>query len=144
MRMRVFLAMVIALAIAISATAQTTNGTISGRVLDPQGAALPGATVTAKSPNLQGSRAAVTSVNGDYILTGLPSGPYTITFSLAGFTTQTKNVVLAPTQVLPLEVTLGVAPVSEEITVVASSGDALTKTAPVSYTHLTLPTILRV
>ena len=86
-----------------------------------QGAALPGATATAKSPNLQGSREAVTSENGDYILTGLPSGPYTITFSLAGFQTQTRNVVLAPTQVLPLEVTLGPAQVTEEVTVV---GDA--------------------
>ena len=105
MRLRIVLAVIGVLALAAGATAQTTTGTISGRVLDTQGAALPGATVTAKSPNLQGTREAVTSENGDYILTGLPSGPYTISFSLAGFQTQTRNVVLAPTQVLPLEVT---------------------------------------
>ena len=99
MRVRFVLAVFVVLAIAAGAAAQTTTGTISGRVLDVQGAALPGATATAKSPNLQGSREAVTSENGDYILTGLPSGPYTITFSLAGFQTQTRNVVLAPTQV---------------------------------------------
>ncbi len=71
-------------------------------------------------------------MNGDYIFTGLPSGPYTIAFSLSGFETQTRNVVLAPTQVLPLEVTLGVAAVSEEVTVVGSSADTLTRTAQIA------------
>jgi carboxypeptidase family protein len=132
MSVRVVLAAIIVLAIGVGASAQTTTGTISGRVLDVQGAALPGATVTAKSPNLQGSRDTVTSANGDYILTGLPSGPYTITVSLSGFQAQTRNVVLAPTQVLPLEVTLGPAPVSEEITVVGRSADPLTKTAQIA------------
>ena len=132
MRVRIVLASIAVLAIAAAAAAQTTTGTISGRVLDVQGAALPGATATAKSPNLQGSREAVTSENGDYILTGLPSGPYTITFSLSGFQTQTRNIVLAPTQVLPLEVTLGPAQVTEEVTVVGSSADTLTKTAQIA------------
>ena len=132
MRLRIVLAMIGVLALAASATAQTTTGTISGRVLDVQEAALPGATVTATSPNLQGSREAVTSGNGDYILTGLPSGPYTISFSVSGFQTQTRNVVLAPTQVLPLEVRLGPAQITEEVMVVASSGDALTKTSQIA------------
>ena len=96
MRLRIVLAVIVVLALAAGAAAQTTTGTISGRVLDTQGAALPGAIATATSPNLQGTREAVTSENGDYILTGLPSGPYTITFSMSGFQTQTRNVVLAP------------------------------------------------
>jgi len=132
MRVRIVLAVIVAVAVAASAAAQTTTGTISGRVLDVQGAALPGATVTAKSPNLQGTREAVTSANGDYILTGLPSGPYTISFALSGFQTHTRNVVLAPTQVLPLEATLGPAQVTEEVTVVASSADTLMKTAQIA------------
>src|SRR5262245_1970267 len=132
MRVRTVLAAIVALTIAAGVTAQTTTGTISGRVLDVQGGSLPGATVTAKSPNLQGARETVTSENGDYILTGLPSGPYTITITLSGFETQTRNVVLAPTQVLPLEVKLGPAQVSEEVTVVASSADTLQKTAQIA------------
>jgi outer membrane receptor for ferrienterochelin and colicin len=132
MRVRIMLAVIAAMGIAAGAAAQTTNGTISGRVLDVQGGALPGATATATSPNLQGSREAVTSENGDYILTGLPSGPYTITFSLSGFQPQTRAVVLAPTQVLPLEVRLGPAQVTEEVTVVGKSADPLTKTAQIA------------
>ena len=36
---------------------------------------MPGVTVSVESPNLQGIRTAVTSENGDYIFTLLPSGP---------------------------------------------------------------------
>ena len=49
----------------------------------------------------------MTSENGDYVLTGLPSGTYTIVFDLSGFETVTKTVALAPTQNLPLDVQLG-------------------------------------
>jgi len=56
-------------AFAAAATAQTTNGTISGHVVDDQGLALPGVTVNASSPNMQGVRTVISSENGDYILT---------------------------------------------------------------------------
>ena len=49
MFVRILQATIVVLIVAASAAAQTTTGTISGRVLDAQGAALPGATVTAKS-----------------------------------------------------------------------------------------------
>ncbi len=132
MRARIVLAAIAVLTLAAAAAAQTTTGSISGRVVDVQDVALPGATVTAKSPNLQGAREAVTSENGDYILSGLPSGPYTISVSLAGFQTHTRSVVLAPTQVMPLEVKLGPAGVTEEVTVVGSSADTLMKTAQIA------------
>ena len=129
MRVRTVLAVICLLALAGSAAAQSTTGTISGRVVDADQLPVPGATVAAASPNLQGSREAVTSENGDYILTGLPSGVYTVTFTLAGFQPQTRTLTLAPTQVLPLEVTLGPAQVSEVVQVVGRSADVLTETA---------------
>ena len=132
MRARIVLAAIAVMTLAAGAAAQTTTGTISGRVLDVQGGVLPGATATATSPNLQGTRETVTSENGDYILTGLPSGPYTLTFSLAGFETRTRTVVLAPTQTLPVEVRLGPAQVTEEVVVVARAADPLTKTAQIA------------
>src|SRR5437867_10196209 len=75
-------------------SAQSTNGTISGHVADSQGLALPGVTVTAESPNLQGVRSVVTSEIGDYVINQLPSGVYTITFELSGFQRQQKTVSL--------------------------------------------------
>ena len=76
---------VAALVVSRSAAAQTATGTISGHVVDAQNLSIPGVTITVVSPNLQGSRTAITSTNGDYILPLLPPGQYTITFELSGF-----------------------------------------------------------
>jgi len=120
------------LAVAGVATAQTTNGTISGHVADAQGLALPGVTVNASSPNLQGVRTAVTSANGDYVLPLLPSGTYLITFELSGFELVKKTVALAPTQNLPLNAELGPAAITETVNVVGRTADVLVQTTTVA------------
>ena len=74
------------------AAAQTTTGTISGRIVDSQGLALPGVTVTVAGPNLQGTLTAVSAENGDYIVPRVPPGTYTVTFELSGFERQQKPV----------------------------------------------------
>ena len=115
------------------AAAQTTTGTITGRVVDGQGLSVPGVTVNAEGPNLQGVRTAVTSENGDYILPQLPPGTYTVTFELSGFERQQKTVALAPTQTLPLERRRwGRRRSRETVNVVGSSADVLTQTAQVA------------
>ena len=115
------------------AVAQTTSGTISGHVADSQGLALPGVTVNAESPNLQGIRVVTTSQNGDYIVTLLPPGLYSVSFELSGFQQQKKTVNLAPTQALPLDITLGPAAVSEAVNVVGTvSANVLMQTAQVA------------
>jgi Carboxypeptidase regulatory-like domain/TonB dependent receptor-like, beta-barrel/TonB-dependent Receptor Plug Domain len=101
--------------------AQVPTGTISGRVTDQDGAVVPGASVTATSPNLQGSRTVVTSPNGDYSIPLLPPGDYRITFELPGFQSQTRSLSLGATESVPLDVTLAVAPVSETVTVVGQA-----------------------
>jgi carboxypeptidase family protein/TonB-dependent receptor-like protein len=129
---RTWLVIAATLAAVATAAAQTTGGTISGHVADSQGLALPGVTVNAASPNLQGVRSVTTSANGDYIFSALPSGTYTISFELSGFQTQQKTVTLAPTQVVPLDVTLGVASLTETVNVVGQTADVLTRTAQVA------------
>ena len=52
---------VLALVFASPAVAQTTTGSIVGKVTDSQGLAVPGATVTLSGPNLQGTRTAITN-----------------------------------------------------------------------------------
>ena len=52
------------------------TSTIVGRVIN-EGQGLPGVTVTAKSPALQGTRTAVTSTNGDFVFPNVPPGDYT-------------------------------------------------------------------
>ena len=132
MKAIVWLAVVGVIFIAAPAAAQSTTGTISGRVVDSQGLALPGVTVTATSPNLQATRETVTSENGDYILTLLPPGTYRLVFELAGFQRIERSVGLAPTQNLPLPIEMGVAGVTEAVQVVGRAADVLTQTSQVA------------
>src|SRR5262245_52375981 len=113
------------------ASAQTTTGTVTGRVVDKDGLPLPGVTITIEGPTLQGTATVVSSENGDYVIPLLPPGTYKVAFQLSGFERQEKTVNLAPTQTLPVNVTLGIAGVTETVAVVAAS-TVLTQTAQVA------------
>src|SRR5713101_722464 len=70
-------------------------GIITGTVQSADGLSLPGVTVTATSPALQGQRTAVTDVNGVYFIKGLPAGTYTVSFEIASFkTAKQENIEL--------------------------------------------------
>ena len=123
---------VAALLIAAAAHAQSTTGTIAGRIADGQGLGVPGVSVIATSPNLQGSREAVTSESGEYLIALLPPGTYTLRFELSGFGTQEGTVTLSPTQRLPLDVTMGPAAVQETVQVVGNTANVLAQTSQVA------------
>ncbi len=114
------------------AGAQSTVGTIRGHITDAGGLSVPGATVTVTSPNLQGSRTTVSSENGDYILTLLPPGQYRTTFELTGFQRVERDISLAPTQVLPLDVVISPEKIEERIDVVGTATNVLARTAQVA------------
>ncbi|HEX8029019.1 MAG TPA: carboxypeptidase regulatory-like domain-containing protein [Vicinamibacterales bacterium] len=121
------LALLVVLAAATHVFAQgNPTGSIIGHVTDADGLAIPGVTVTAVSPALQGSRIAVTSANGDYIIPFLPAGSYEVTFEIQSFGTakRTINLKLAETQ--PLNMELAVATVAETVTVTAAATDLAT------------------
>ena len=63
---------------AACAQSQATSGDIEGRVLDPQGAVVPGATVTATNQGTGLEKSAVTDSDGNYRLVLLPPGTYTV------------------------------------------------------------------
>ena len=115
-----FLIALCVVALALPALAQNPTGTLTGRASDDKGEALPGVTVTVASPALQGTRSAVTSINGDYIFRFLPPGDYTIKFELQGFSTleTTKKISAAQTATVNAEMPL--AQVAEEVTVTGS------------------------
>src|SRR4051812_44122066 len=86
-RLTFLFAAVIALcAIAATASAQITTGTVSGTVKDPQGAIVPGATVTLTS-DTRGTRLAdvVTNESGDFTFVNVPPDRYTVAIALQGF-----------------------------------------------------------
>jgi len=73
---------------AVTVRAQQQNGAIAGVVKDASGSVMPGVTVEAASPALiEKTRSVVTDETGSYRLIDLRPGPYTVTFSLTGFST---------------------------------------------------------
>src|SRR3954469_3841106 len=69
------------------------TGTITGSVQSADGLTLPGVTVTASSPALQGQRSATTDVNGVYFIKGLPPGTYSVAFEISSFKPAHKDNV---------------------------------------------------
>ncbi|HYN01976.1 MAG TPA: carboxypeptidase-like regulatory domain-containing protein, partial [Vicinamibacteria bacterium] len=79
------LAIVAALFAPLPASAQTLYGSITGTVTDPQGAPIPGVTVTAANTGTGLSVSAVTDAKGSYTFRNLPPGAYDLNASLEGF-----------------------------------------------------------
>ncbi len=73
-----------AVAIPTAALAQQTESRIAGRVLDDSKAAMPGVTVTITSKTTGAVRTTVTGGEGDYAVTNLGPGSYTVAFELSG------------------------------------------------------------
>ncbi|MFY9552107.1 MAG: TonB-dependent receptor [Thermoanaerobaculia bacterium] len=104
---------------ASSALSQTT-GDITGRVLDEQGGVLPGVTVEARGPALQGVRSTVSDGTGAYRLVLLPPGTYKVTATLPGFAKVEETVVVSLAKTSSADLRLRAA-VKEEIVVSGES-----------------------
>jgi hypothetical protein len=115
-------AMAMALLIPTFVFAQAGGSTLSGRVSDSSGGAVPGVTVTAVNTQTGFQRNAVTESDGTYRLLAVPPGTYTVTAELSGFATvTTQNVQVNVATPRELNVTLKQATVSEAITVTAEA-----------------------
>ena len=68
-------------------TAAQGSVTIFGSVTDSSGAVVPGATITVTNAQTAFERATVSDANGNYAISQLPGGVYTVKAELAGFKT---------------------------------------------------------
>ena len=114
------LAMVLMLTSAAIAQGVQT-GTVRGKVIDENESPLPGVTITATSQALQGERVVLTDSNGEYILRALPSGLYELTYLLDGMETIERPQTVRVGGVNVVDLTMGVATVSEVIVVQATA-----------------------
>lgn len=105
---------------AAPAAAQQT-GTIIGRVVDNSGGVLPGVTVEARSDVLPAPRVTTTGANGEYRLPALQPGTYTVTFTLSGMQTVTMEAQVQLGQDTAVDATMGLAGVTETVTVTATA-----------------------
>ena len=67
--------------------AQVTTATLVGQLRDSSGAGIPGAMVVATHEGTGVAREARTDGNGEFVLSALPNGPYTVKIELTGFKT---------------------------------------------------------
>jgi hypothetical protein len=100
-----------------------SGASISGVVKDASGAVLPGVTVEASSPALiEKSRTAITDGTGQYKITELLPGTYTVTFTITGFSNvKREGVELVGSFAATVNADMKVGNVAETITV---SGEA--------------------
>jgi len=78
----------------LPAVARAQNASIAGVVKDASGAVLPGVTVEVSSPALiEKTRTAVTDGAGQYKITNLLPGLYSVTFTLSGFSTYKRDEI---------------------------------------------------
>src|SRR5687768_2368910 len=94
-----------ALGAVVPLRAQEQRASIEGTVTDSSGAALPGATVEARS-EAGGTASAVSDGTGAFRLQALPPGRYEVSASLSGFTASVVNVSLSLGQHARVEMAL--------------------------------------
>jgi Carboxypeptidase regulatory-like domain/TonB dependent receptor/TonB-dependent Receptor Plug Domain len=102
--------------------AQVTTATLVGLLRDTSGAVIPGATVVVTHEGTGVPRETVTDANGEFVLSALPSGPYTVKIELTGFKTmQNQGMQLGAGQTVRQTFTLQVGALEETVTVAGSS-----------------------
>ena len=98
--------------------------TLTGRVLDPSGAAVPSARLVLKSTGPD--RRADTGANGEFRFERLDSTSYELQAAVPGFNPVTRRIKLGPGNPKPLEIRLVIASVKEEVNVAASEKEVST------------------
>ncbi|PYR18586.1 MAG: hypothetical protein DMF94_19410 [Acidobacteria bacterium] len=98
--------------------ANALPGQIRGRTTDRGGAALAGVTIMLDAGG--SSQTAITRSDGTFVLSGVPSGPLTVTAQLAGFALASRSFVFDQ-QPRQLDFTMSVGQVAETVTVTGES-----------------------
>jgi hypothetical protein len=117
------------------AGAQSTVGTIEGRVTDETGGVLPGVTVTVTSVQTGAVTTFVTNAQGLYRAPNLNPSEYTVRVDMAGFgSILREKVIVGVGERIDLPFKLGVQTLSETLTVTADSPLINTQTPEIAAT----------
>jgi iron complex outermembrane receptor protein len=114
-----------ALLLPVLASAQFS---ISGKITNQAGDALPGATISIANPALNTQA----DVNGNYRLGNLPAGNYTLKATFVGYQTITKTITLSGNHVLNFTLTGGVFSAEEVVITATRAG----RNSPTAFTNL--------
>jgi hypothetical protein len=115
-------AILLSAVLALSLSAQSDRGTITGTVTDPSGAYVSGAKVIVQNSDTGIRIESSTTNTGNYTIPALPAGIYELSVESSGFKKLTQqNVQVQVAQTLRLDVALSVGATSESITVTAAA-----------------------
>src|SRR6185437_11096811 len=118
------------LALTVSARlafAQALVGSVTGKVVDEQGAVLPGVVVTLTGKT--GAKTQTTDSQGEYRFLGLEPGNYVVKAALQGFVAKEQTTTVSIGQEAAVNITMTVGGRSETVNVVANSLSVDTTTA---------------
>ncbi|MDP1569980.1 MAG: TonB-dependent receptor [Vicinamibacterales bacterium] len=111
-------AAVVAMLVSGTGVAFAQNAQIVGTLVDSSGGVLPGVTVMARNDDTGLTRTTVSEGNGDFRLSALPPGTYTVTAELPGFRTGTRTgLILVIDQTSRVDLTLTPAELAETVMV---------------------------
>ena len=131
----ILFALLFSLSLALTVSAQSDRGTITGIVTDSTGAVLPKASVTATNVSKGTISKTVTNEDGNYTIPLLPAGVYLVKVELSGFRTHVREgITVQVAQTVRLDVILQVGEVSETIEVTADASLLKTETPELSTT----------
>jgi hypothetical protein len=114
-----FVSVLILFQMALSFSAQAaTGGSISGAIVDPSGAAIPGASLDLINDGQKTSYRTVSDSQGLYSFPNLPVGHYTLAIAAGGFGSQRKlNLAVDSDSAIRVDVVLEVASQTDTVTV---------------------------
>jgi hypothetical protein len=125
-------ALAICIVFSIAAFAQSDNGTITGTVRDPSGAAVPNATVVVRNQATGYERTVTSNGDGLYSVTNIAPGLYNVSVNAAGFKKfEANNNKLDPSSTLAVDVPLSIGAATETVEVSAAATQLQTETASV-------------
>jgi hypothetical protein len=123
-RWYLILAIFLALTVFPFARVSGAGGRIEGRITDPKGAIVIGATVTVIDPVTNRNFTALTDQQGRYKVEGLPAGAYSVVVAAPGFSDARRDEVkLEDGAVAVVDIKLEIAPVEATVTVATIKGN---------------------
>lgn len=129
----VMLALLLALPLAVAA--QITTATMVGTITDANGAAVPGAQVTARNVDTGLTRTVTTAEEGNYRLEFLPVGNYALEVSATGLKKATQTgITLQVNDTARVDVSLAVGSVSDTVTITEAAPAINTSSAEIGRT----------
>src|SRR5438128_6372281 len=128
---------------AVPARAQALNaGTVSGAVVDPNGAVVPNASVTLSNSITGYKRTVNTDTDGTFRFANVPPNNYQVTASGTGFAPATQSLNVRTSVPISLKIALTISSATETVTVTSNAADII-ENVPMTHTDVDQTLITR-